>query len=428
MKPSASQQAAFLLINWVHCRMVLLYRLSLWIYGLIIRTLAGSVQKARDFVNGRKGIFEQVAVQLEGSEKDIVWVHAASVGEYEQGKPIIEALKRELPHLSILLTFFSPSGYNSYKQSAHVDYVFYLPMDSPSNAKRFLELVNPKIALFIKYEFWYFYMLELARRDIPLLLVSSVFRPNQMFFQRFGTFYLRALQSTSHFLVQDDDSKTLLQSYGIAQVTVSGDTRIDQMLQVREEAWPSEVLASFTKDHLVIVCGSLWPSDWDLIREVISKMPEVRIIIAPHEISEDELQSYEAAGAQRITKFQENDSYQILLVDYIGDLKRMYRYGHFAYVGGAFRGAVHNVIEPAVYGLPIVIGEHANNDKFVEVRELKYLGGIKEAADSQQLFSIFESLVYDQELRKSMSEVCQEYVQQHAGATDKVMKKIKELL
>lgn len=410
--------------------MVYLYRVSLWFYYQLIRLAAFSNAKAAEFLNGRKGLFEQIERQLDNTDEPIIWLHAASVGEYEQGKPIVQAIKKEFPNHKILVTFFSPSGYNAYKADGDLDFVFYLPIDSHRNARKFLTVVKPAVAIFVKYEFWYFYLLELARQGIPLLMVSTVFRSNQMFFHRMGRFYLNAIKATHRFFVQDNESMALLNKHGIEQVEVSGDTRLDQMLQISSNSWRSHLLNEFTKESFVVICGSVWPSDWDHLKKIIRKFTDVKFIVAPHEIGEESLKQYAMNGLKKWTDCQEGElqETQVLLVDYIGDLKRMYCYGDVAYIGGAFRGAVHNVIEPAAYGLPVIIGSHPNNEKFNEVRDLQGLNGLVTFRDATQLLGIFESIIANEEMRREMGDSCKSYVSQHAGATEKVLARLKELI
>ena len=407
-----------------------MYRVSLWFYKLLIRLAAPYNSKAADFVNGRKGLMDEIKEKLASIENPVIWMHAASVGEYQQGKPIIQRIKKEFQDHKIVITFFSPSGYNAHKSDSDLDFVFYLPLDSPNNARKFLSLVNPKIAIFVKYEFWYFYLMELSQQGIPLLMVSSVFRSNQMFFHRMGTFYLNAIKTTHYFFVQDEESKRLLTVHGIDQVSVSGDTRLDQMIEVSEQYWQSDLLEAFAKDSLVVVCGSLWPSDWDHLRAIIQEFKTVKFIIAPHEIDEESLKEYSFAGLRKWSECQveEMPDLQVLLVDHIGDLKKMYRYGGLAYVGGAFRGAIHNVIEPAAYGLPIVAGDHPNNEKFIEVRDLSECNGLVSFNDTTQLLGIFERLIANDNLRKEMGDRCRSYVYERAGATNKVLANLREMI
>lgn len=407
-------------MNWV-------YRLTIICYNVLLVLASPFNSKAREFLNGRKGWREKLKTSLKDRSEKLIWIHAASQGEYQQGLPVIRNLKKLDKNLFVLLTFFSPSGYQAFKESEHVDAVAYLPLDYPRNAIDFLDLVNPQLALFIKYEFWYHYMIELHKRSIPLILVSSVFRSDQMFFHSMGRFYLRALQKTTHFFVQDDQSAKLLKSHGMNQFTVSGDSRLDQMLSIREDDWSDEKTRLFVGSSLVMVCGSVWPSDWQYLKMLIAQFKEVKFIVAPHEITNEGLSLYQIESSALWSSYGGEDA-SVLIVDEVGSLKYLYRYADITYVGGALRGAVHNTIEPAVYGKPIIIAGHTKNVKFNEVMDLKDAGGLLAFEDENQLFDIFEQLIHDQHKRERLGKLNSEYVKARSGATDKIMTKLRGYL
>lgn len=365
--------------------------------------------------------------QLQNRNSKLVWIHAASVGEYEQGLPVIRGFKEAHQDISVLLTFFSPSGFKAYSSVGPADVVTYLPLDYPQNVRDFIELVKPDLAVFIKYEFWYNYMNELHLRKIPLVLVSAVFRPDQMFFHFLGKFYLEALKHTSHFFLQDEDSAELLASHGMDQYTVAGDTRMDQMLSIKSTEWRSETVEAFVGESLVVICGSVWPSDWQYLNWLIAKYPDVKFLVAPHEVSDKSLAIYDGDKTVRMSDFSRPGD-QVMVVDSVGSLKYMYRYADVAYVGGAFRGAVHNTVEPAVYSLPIVIGGHPNNNKFNEVKALLELGGLQHYVNKKELFDIFEALIRDSKKREEMGKKNLEYVNSLSGATARIMAKLDQYL
>ncbi|HCX22881.1 MAG: hypothetical protein CMB80_14160 [Flammeovirgaceae bacterium] len=401
------------------------YNLTIACYHLLLIIASPFNSKARRFLEGRKNWRNTLKDQLENkAEADLIWIHAASQGEYQQGLPIIKELKKTKPDSFLLLSFFSPSGFDAFDQNEHVDAVTFLPLDYPKNVSAFIDLVKPKVAVFVKYEFWYNYMIELYRQKVPLLLISSIFRPDQMFFHSMGKFYLNALKLTDHFFVQDEHSAALLHHHGIDQVTITGDSRLDQMLSIKEEVWTDDRVESFIGESLVIICGSIWPSDWDCLKRVIQQFSDIKVIIAPHEVSQEALTLY---GGVRWSQYAD-EAGDLLLIDQVGSLKYLYRYADIAYVGGALRGAVHNTIEPAVYNIPIVIAEHTKNSKFNEVMDLKDHGGLVTFEDEDELFRIFEELIQDASKRKEMGQSNLDYVMRNSGATEKVMQKLQEYL
>lgn len=359
-------------------------------------------------------------------------MHAASLGEYEQGKPLIDELKRLHPDYQILLTFFSPSGYQNYSGNDAVDFVAYLPADFPSNAQKFIELVDPKLAIFIKYEFWYYYMVELHRRSIPLILVSAIFRKNQMFFHPLGGFYLESLRGVNHFFVQDTESVRLLQSRHITQVSLVGDTRFDRVLEIASTDFNDEKIERFVGNEIIMVLGSVWASDWVHLEPVIQRFrDQMKFIIAPHHVGDEDLKPFlMPEGVVKYSEVAPDDleNRRLLIIDNIGMLASVYRYGHIAYVGGAFHGALHNVLEPAVYGMPVIFGQDDSNSKFVEAAELPDQGGATVFGDFYELVQQVERLLTDSEWRKDMGQKARDFVKERAGATANIMKEIDLLL
>lgn len=407
------------------------YNFSIKVYHFIIILAAPFKAKGKAFLDGRKGWREFLRHKLAERPSRLIWVHAASQGEYQQGLPIIQQLKeagekKADEKVFVLLTFFSPAGYDTYEPTEHVDAVAYLPLDYKRNVRDFLDLVQPQVAVFIKYEFWYNFMMELAHRSVPLLLVSAVFRSDQMFFHPMGRFYLKALRKTAHFFVQDEQSGKLLASHHINQFTVTGDSRLDQMKMVKRTLWHDQRISNFVGDGLVVVCGSVWLSDWKFLKSIIHSFPQVKFLVAPHEVSEESLALLEGKDIVRWSRYKPGG--RVLLIDKVGALKYLYRFANIAYVGGAWRGAVHNTIEPAIYGVPVIIGDHINNEKFNEVMDLKEAGGLKTYSSRVELFDIFEELITDYEKREAMGRLNLNYVNSRTGATELVMSKLKTYL
>lgn len=390
--------------------------------------------KARLFVNGRRKIFFRLEKSLQGNKHPLIWVHCASLGEFEQGRPIMEAFKRQKPDCKILLTFFSPSGYEVRKNYSGADYVFYLPWDLPGNARKLIKIANPSLAIFIKYEFWYHYTSELKKNSIPLVSASSIFRPDQVFFKGYGSFFRKMLRNFNHFFVQTQESKQLLSSVGITNTTLAGDTRFDRVYEITTKAEAIDVAKQFKGNDKVFVIGSLWPEDLDVLGPFIDEHRNtLKFIIAPHEISEDFLQAIEKNIRARSIRFSKatetNDlnSYTTLLIDNVGMLSRLYQYGEFAFVGGAYGKGLHNILEAACYGMPVFFGNR-NYEKFREANELIMRGGAFAIADYGELKATYELLISRPENYLMACEVTQFYVKENLGATDKIMTYCTKLL
>ncbi len=363
----------------------------------------------------------------------LVWLHCASLGEFEQGRPVIEALKAWNPSLKILLTFFSPSGYAVRKDYEYGDFVFYLPWDTKKNAKWFAEVVKPSLAIFVKYDFWYHYSNELRRQNIPLISVSSIFRPGQIFFKPYGALFRSILKCFNHFFVQNQESAGLLQSIGIDQVTLGGDTRFDRVNQIVLQSQEIPIARQFKDGQKVMVIGSAWPEDMEVLIPFINdNNKRIKFIIAPHELKEDyliELEHsidgksirYSAATAQKLM------GASVLIVDNIGMLSSLYRYGEFAFVGGGFKQGLHNILEPACFGIPVFFGNKAYQ-KYQEANDLVFRGGAFEVSDYMDLKLKYELLISNSESLLLACDVTRQYVLENLGATDKIMNYCKKIL
>lgn len=359
------------------------------------------------------------------------WFHAASLGEFEQGRPVIEAFRAKYPHYRIVLTFFSPSGYEVRKNYEKADVVLYLPADTPANVKQFLDAVQPNIAFFIKYEFWYNYLSELRCRQVPTLLFSTIFRPNQLFFKPYGGFYRKMLFCFDAILVQNQASKTLLESVQYPNAIFTGDTRFDRVAQIAQQARAIPEIVTFKDNSPLLIVGSAWPDDMEVLIPFLNQFNKsLKIIIAPHEIDAAQIENWQKRLKQSSLKWSElktNDPANLLFIDCIGLLSSLYRYADFAFIGGAYGDGLHNILEPAAFGMPLFFGDKYYN-KFQEALDLinqKAAYSIKNAKELEQ--KIVE--IYDNEaLRQQQAEICRLYVQNQIGATGRVMAVIESVL
>ena len=376
----------------------------------------------------RKGQHQAFALLKEKIEPDTryVWFHAASLGEFEQGRPVIEQLKREKPETKILLTFFSPSGYEIRKNYAGADIVSYLPLDVPGNAWYFVNLVKPSKAIFIKYEFWPNYLLALQAENIPVVSISAIFRPEQVFFKDYGKWYKKLLLTFQHIFVQDKFSKELLQAHGINNVTVAGDTRFDRVYDLYQQAKQLPLIEEFVKGaERVIVAGSSWPKDEELLVQYLRLHPEVKLIIAPHEVHNSHIAEISKLLDGKFVRYSDATAENVkstncLVVDIIGILSSIYRYANVTYIGGGFGVGIHNTLEAAVYGLPVVFG--TNYQKFREARELIAIGGAFSISNYVTLEAQFDLLQKD----NSAGKIAGEYVKSNTGATEMILKQLEQ--
>ena len=356
-----------------------------------------------------------------------VWFHAASLGEFEQGRPLMESLRKSHPEYKILLTFFSPSGYEVRKDYKGADIICYLPLDTPINAIRFLRLIRPEVAFFIKYEFWWNYLHILKHRHVPVYSVSSIFRPEQVFFRWYGYQYRCVLRCFTHFFVQNETSRDLLAKLGLTNVTITGDTRFDRVLQIKEQSKQLPVIDAFKKDYKVFVAGSSWSPDEDIFIKYFNKHQEWRLIIAPHVISEDHLKEILAKLNRKTVRYTEatvdnvNDA-ECLIIDCFGLLSSIYHFGEVAYVGGGFGVGIHNVLEAAVWNMPVLFGP--NNSRFQEAQGLLKSKGGFEITDYDSFEHIMNSLMTNPEFLEESGNKAGDFVKKMTGATDIVLSQI----
>ena len=405
--------------------MLFLYNLVISIAGFFLKIVALFSPKIKLFTEGRKNVFTILEEKIKPSDKTI-WFHSASLGEYEQGLPVIEKIKEKYPSHKIIVTFFSPSGYEVRKNNTVADVTIYLPLDSKSNAKKFLKLVHPELAFFIKYEFWLNYLNELKNNQTPTYLISGIFRDNQMFFKWYGGFYRKALTAFTYFFVQNESSKQKIESIGFHNVIVSGDTRFDRVNAILERDNTLEFIHNFKNNSPTIVIGSSWPKDEALLAEYINQAPEnVKFIIAPHNIKADQIAALKAQITKSTVLFSEKKEldlshYNVFIIDTIGLLTKIYSYGTIAYVGGGFGNpGIHNILEPATFGIPIVIGPNYSN--FAEAVELVALGGCLVISNHNELKQNLDRLLNDNSFLNEKSQICQSYIQNNKGATNSIM-------
>lgn len=388
-------------------------------------------KKAKLFTSGRKNIFENLTLAFATVTEPLIWIHASSLGEFEQGRPIIENFKTEFPNHKILLTFFSPSGYEVRKNYDQADYVFYLPWDTPKNAKRFIDICNPVLAVFVKYEFWFHYTHQLKKRNIPLLSVSAIFRPTQIFFKSFGGFNRKILQNFSWFFVQNEESVRLLNSIQIKKVNRVGDTRFDRVNQLVKETKEIPIAQRFKGNDNVMVIGSCWPEDLEVLIPFINEhSSSLKFIIAPHEITGPVIEEIEKSVTAKTVRYsnasEDVEKYQLLLIDNVGMLSQLYTYGEVAFIGGAFGKGLHNILEAACYGIPIFFG-NKNYLKFQEAVDLINRGGAFEVSDYLNLNRRYKSVMVPENYSLAC-EVAHRYVEENLGATDKIMNYCRPLL
>ncbi len=397
-----------------------------WLFTVVFQTLLTLASvfhtKARLFVNGRKKLLARVQEAFRDETGRVVWFHAASLGEFEQGRPVMEQLKREFPSLKILLTFYSPSGYELRKNYPGADYVFYLPWDYASHMRAFVQAAKPVLAIFIKYEFWKNALAQTRAHNIPILSISSIFREDQVYFAWYGGSQRAVLRNIDHFFVQNDPSRILLQMIDIHQVTLSGDTRFDRVTTLARQATPIPLAEQFKGDDKVFVIGSCWREDLDILFPFINEEIHLKFIIAPHEIDEPMLAHIEAGIQRKTVRLSANilpPDTAVLLIDSIGLLSRLYRYGEFAYVGGAFGKGLHNILEAACYGMPIFFG-NKNYRKFQEAHDLLMRGGAFEVGSYRELREKYETVNIPENFIVAC-EATQSYVSENTGATEKIM-------
>lgn len=400
--------------------MQFLYYLATQLYYLAIRVAALFNSKAKLASDGRKGIFKKIVAQ-NFQPNQWIWMHCASLGEFEQGRPIIEKIKANHPNQKIILTFFSPSGFEIRKDYKYADFICYLPFDSSSNAKQFLKIIRPKLAIFVKYEFWHFYLKELKQREIPTILVSSIFRKEQVFFKWYGSFFKDMLSAFRQIFVQDVDSYKLLKDNELTQVSIAGDTRIDRVLKIASAKKSFPRIEEFVAESKVLVIGSSWSEDEAVLLPFLNqKLPDDwKVIIAPHDIGESRLKEIESKCKlvhNRYSHFTEvKKDAQVLIIDNIGMLSSLYQYGTFAYIGGGFGAGIHNTLEPIAFGLPVIFGP--KYQKFREAKELVKTGGGFSVSNQLEFEKVFKQF---DDSREPASKAAVNYVEVNQGATEAI--------
>ena len=406
--------------------MNILYNFGIYTYKQLVNIASFRNLKARKMKQGLKEIFHYLA-QNADPEGGYIWIHASSLGEFEQGRPIIEAIKAHYPEQKIAITFFSPSGYEVRKNYPKADLICYLPFDLPNNVNRFLNILKPKQAIFIKYEFWGNYLNALAKRNIPTYIISAIFRPSQIFFRPYGGYFRRILQNFEHLYVQDENSKKLLKDIGITKVSVTGDTRFDRVLEIRSQAKELPLIEQFSKEKFTLIAGSSWPKDEEIFIDYFNRHPEMKLIIAPHEIHEEHIQFILSRLNRTTIRYTQADEKNIqkadcIIIDCFGLLSSIYRYGQVAYVGGGFGAGIHNVPEAAVYSIPVIFGP--NHKKFKEAKELIIAGGGFSISKSEDFKLVMDRLLKNKEFLSKAGITAGQYIQNNSGASKKILKEL----
>ena len=394
-------------------------------YRLIIGLVAPFNEKAKKFIIGRKNIFERLEKDFSEIASPVVWFHCASLGEFEQGRPVIEAFRKSRPNHKILITFFSPSGYELRKNYTEADFVYYLPIDTKRNAKRLLNIVNPALVIFVKYEFWYHYLKQTSERKISLYCISALFNEKQRFFKPSGDFFRKTLTFFDHIFVQNEKSDNLLKQININQVSVTGDTRFDRVVDTVSNPKHFPLVAQFSQNELVMVIGSCWPADMAFLYPIINRSKNIKFIIAPHDVSENSIKQLEKVlqlSYCRITEAttESIEQSRIIIINTIGMLSSLYQYGQFSYIGGAFGSGLHNILEAVTFGLPVIFGDN-NLEKFPESLALIEKGGAFSFTQQAEIDEYFNKLSTDIDFRNEASEHCKAYIRENTGATAKIM-------
>ncbi len=407
--------------------MVVIYYLGVKLYGILILISSVFNRKAAQWVSGRRGWKEEIKKTLKQGEKRILF-HCASLGEFEQGKPVLEALRAHYPDHKVVLTFFSPSGYELKKNDSLADYVFYLPLDGPFNSKNFIDLVEPEMAFFVKYEFWHFYVKAFKDRKIPIYFVSCIFRPSQIFFKKYGVFFEKILRRVTHFFVQNQTSLELLYNQGIPQVTVTGDTRFDRVYFNSKNTKDLPEISLFKGKNKLLVAGSTWKTDEKLIASLAAEIEnEFKLIIVPHEVSENKIKSILQKFDSTAIRYSEWDkkatSAKILVIDNVGMLSSIYKYADAAYIGGGFGKGIHNILEAAVFGIPVFFGPKYK--KFREAMELVHWKGAFSVKNEKNLIDKFSEVTGDDKRMEKIKEINFRYIANNKGATDLIINYLK---
>lgn len=411
--------------------MNLLYNLGIFFYSLSIGLVSLFNQKAKLFVKGRKNWYSELQNKID-RDSNYIWFHCASLGEFEQGRPVLEEIKEQFPEYKILLTFFSPSGYEIRKNYGGADLICYLPMDTRRNAKKFVDLVRPEKVFFVKYEYWFNYISELKDQNIPLYIISAIFRKNQQFFKNSitGRWYRKMLLGFEHFFIQNETSAHLLDSIKIKNYTISGDTRFDRVAQIAGGAKKFDIVEKFKGTSNILIAGSTWKADEELLIEFINRQNDksgVKYIIAPHEVSAaniNRIHQLLKKPAISFSKVQNSqiDAYKVLIIDSIGILSSLYQYGNLAFIGGGFGVGIHNILEAATFGLPVLFGP--NYKKFKEAVDLVEEKGAASISNFSELEAALNLLLAQKNELETASEICKNYVAKNVGSTKLIIKKV----
>lgn len=402
-----------------------LYNISIVLYYIVVAFVSLWDKKAKQWIVGRKDIFKRMAEVISPEDK-VVWIHAASLGEFEQGRPVIEKIREQQPEYKILVTFYSPSGYEIRKNYAGADYIFYLPIDTPGNAKKFLDVAHPEIAIIVKYEFWLNLLSELKHRGVRTYLISAIFRRNSIFFRSYGSIWRQALDSFEQMFVQNEESKELLHEIGFDNVVVAGDTRFDRVAEIARNVKKVPIVERFKGDSPLFVAGSTWGPDEEILQTLINDNPQIKFVVAPHEMENSRIERIIAqtkGGAVRYTLCNEESDFskiQVLILDTIGILSSVYGYATWSYIGGGFGVGIHNTLEAATFGLPIAFGP--NYQKFKEARDMVALGAATKVESAEDLSVWFAPLRDDKSALQRAGSAAKSYTQRNQGATSLIMK------
>ena len=417
-----------------------LYQLAMNAFSGIMRLAALFSPKVKLGVTGREGLLEKLEKTIPAliNGRPVAWFHAASLGEFEQGRPVMESFKKDYPDYFILLTFFSPSGYEVRKNYGGADYICYLPVDTENNARRFVALFQPKITFFIKYEFWFNYLSELKKSGSYILSFSTIFRSNQLFFKSYGGFYRKMLAYFDHLFVQNDLSLQLMHNIGINQCSLAGDTRFDRVYAIAQGIRNLPEIAAFKNDRLCMVAGSVWEADMQVLIPALNKLDKpLKVILAPHEINTSHMESWRkqlngrtmlySEYKKAIDSNSEVSPFDYLIIDNIGMLSSLYSYGDIGYIGGSFGSGLHNILEAATFGMPILFGDK-KYQKFQEANDLIDEGSAKAIANTDEAKRYLTEWISDNQLRNKLDVISKNYVISRIGATEIVMKKVRTLL
>ncbi|MFD0965097.1 3-deoxy-D-manno-octulosonic acid transferase [Pseudofulvibacter geojedonensis] len=410
--------------------MFFLYNILTHITKYILKVIALFNPKIKLFVKGRKHVFKTLKNTISTSDKTI-WIHTASLGEFEQGLPIIEKLKLQYPTYKIIVSFFSPSGYEVKKNNPIADCIVYLPLDTKKNVTQYLDLAQPDLAIFVKYEFWPNYLNELKQRNIPTLLVSGIFRKNQIFFKPFGKGMRKSLHAFSYFFVQNEHSKELLNSISFKNVAVAGDTRYDRVSEILERDNSLDFIADFKENKTVIVYGSSWEDDEAIYLDFLNNSTGIKHIIAPHDIKPRKIEKLKKGIQKSVVLYSEKEgknlaNYDVFIIDTIGLLTKIYSYADIGFVGGAFKTGLHNVLEPAVFGIPVIIGPEYN--KFQEAVDLVNQKGVISINSKNEYETIIQKLITHTDYRKETGNINASFIKQQSGATNEIVSYISKTL